>query len=214
VNRRIFVTATDTGAGKTWVTTAAVTAWRAAGIDAVALKPVACGLSDDGGINEDVQSLMQAQAMHDPDAISLYRFALPASPARAAAEEGLCVEPERLLQWCGDHAADVCLIEGIGGLMVPLTDNWLVSDWIAWMPACEVWLVVGCRLGVINHTLLTLEKLKAMGRQPAAIILNASCEADEAWLQPTYDALLPWLESSCSITMLRHGETLSPAVPR
>jgi len=206
---KIFITATDTDAGKTWVTTGAVRSLLAAGKHALAVKPVACGL-DAAGRNEDIQVLLDAQGLQDADAINLYRFAWPATPAQAAAAEAAAIEPKHLLQWCRDQTADICLIEGVGGLMVPLTDSWLVSDWIGAMPDCEVWLVVGCRLGAINHTLLTLSALKGMGREPGRIILNAACSRDEGWLEPVRQAITPFLPAACQLHTLRHGETFNP----
>lgn len=206
MSRAVFITATDTGAGKTWVTAAAIRQLLAGGVSARALKPVVCGL-DEAGFNEDVQALLAAQQMNHPADISLYRFALPAAPSQAAAAEGLELEPEALLSWCAARRqdVDVCLIEGVGGLMVPLTDRWLVSDWIAAMADCEIWLVVGCRLGAINHTLLTLEKLKGLGRPPTRLIFNAVTPADERWLASTRQAVAPFIPAGCDVELLRYG---------
>ncbi|TLS68551.1 dethiobiotin synthase [Mariprofundus erugo] len=206
MSRCIFITATDTGAGKTWVTAAAIRQLLADGVSALALKPVVCGLDEAGG-NEDVQALLDAQRISNPDDISFYRFALPAAPSQAAADEGVEIDPDALLQWCAERRqdAEVCLIEGVGGLMVPLTGRWLVRDWIATMGDCELWLVVGCRLGAINHTLLTLEALKAMGRQPVRLILNAATRADERWLLPTRQAVAPFVPAGCAVELLGYG---------
>jgi len=171
--RNIFITATDTGAGKTYVTAQLVRHLLAQGIHARAIKPVASGL-DSHGRNEDIDTLLAAQQLTEADAINRYRFTLPASPHIAAEQEGQHIDLAELTAWCRQQAidTDICIIEGVGGLMVPLADHVTVCDWIEAMPEAEVWLVAGARLGAINHTLLTLEKLKAIGRQPAAIILN------------------------------------------
>ena len=179
--RSIFITATDTGAGKTHVTSHLVRQLLARGIRAKAIKPVASGL-DAEGRNDDIAALLTAQGLTDADAVNLYRFPVPASPHIAAEAAGNRIDPARLVDWCRAQAADrdVCLIEGIGGLMVPLTNDFLVCDWIAAMPEAEVWLVAGARLGAINHTLLTLSKLQAMGRPAARIILNDAGDNPEA----------------------------------
>ncbi|PIP02793.1 MAG: dethiobiotin synthase [Zetaproteobacteria bacterium CG12_big_fil_rev_8_21_14_0_65_54_13] len=209
MTRRVFITATDTDAGKTWVTSGAVRAFLAAGVDARAVKPIACGLDAAGG-NEDIAALLDAQGLQDTDAISLYRFALPAAPALAAAAEGRSIVPAELLRWCDGQSADLTLIEGVGGLMVPLSDGWLVSDWIAAMPGCEIWLVVGCRLGAMNHALLTLSVLRQMGREPARIIFNAATAADESWLEPVRQAVVPFLPAGCRLQLLHHGDLFVP----
>jgi dethiobiotin synthetase len=214
MGRKIFVTATDTGAGKTWVTVSAIRSLLREGGHAKALKPIACGL-DEQGNNEDIDALLAAQKLSSADQISLYRYTLPAAPSEAAAAEGQRVDPEKLLQWCRAEASrvDCCLIEGVGGLMVPITDRWLLSDWIEAMPDMEVWLVVGCRLGAINQTLLTLEKLKQMGRTPACIFFNATKPEQNDWINPTRQAVEPFLDQECQIHTLNHGEKLNTSLP-
>jgi len=204
---KIFVTATDTGAGKTWVTSAAVHFLLGQGGSAKALKPVACGL-DNAGRNEDIEALLSAQSLTDVDAINRYRFALPAAPSQAALAEAVTIVSDALVRWCDEKADAVgcCLIEGVGGLMTPLTDTWLVSDWIAAMPNYDVWLVVGCKLGAINQTLLTLDKLKQMGRPPARIFFNATSIDNNAWLEPTRHAVEPFLIPECDVSVIKFGE--------
>jgi dethiobiotin synthetase len=213
MGRKIFVTATDTGAGKTWVTASAVRSILKEGGSVRALKPIACGL-DEQGNNEDIDALLAAQNLNHADQISLYRYPLPAAPSQAAAAEGQSVDLEKLLQWCEAEASKVecCLIEGIGGLMVPITDGWLLSDWIEALPEMEIWLVIGCRLGAINQALLTLEKLKQMGRSPAHIFFNATKPEHNDWINPTRQAVEPFLDQECQIHSLTHGEKLNTSL--
>jgi len=210
---QVFITATDTDAGKTWVAGAAVRALLEQGIRARALKPVACGL-DDAGRNEDVEALLSAQGLTDANRINLYRYEKAVAPSQAAAAGDQTIDVDRLVQWCDQRSegAHTCLIEGVGGLMTPITDNWLVSDWIEAMPDCEIWLVVGCRLGAINQTLLTLEKLKQMQRLPARIIFNAISVEQNAWVEPTRQAVEPtrqavepFLHPDCIVSSLNFG---------
>jgi dethiobiotin synthetase len=174
MGRKLFITATDTGAGKTFITTNLIRLLLEQGISASAIKPVASGVSEDG-INEDVKALMQAQQLDASDPLNLYTFQLPASPNIAAATEGQFIEQEKLTAWCDEQAekVDLCLIEGVGGLMVPLNESYLVSDWLADMQDCEVMLVIGARLGCINHALLTLAQLRSKGITPAYVVINA-----------------------------------------
>ncbi|MCF7821614.1 MAG: dethiobiotin synthase [Mariprofundaceae bacterium] len=214
MGRKIFVTATDTGAGKTWVTASVIRALLDEGKKAKALKPIACGL-DEAGRNEDIDALLAAQSLDDADLISRYRYHLPAAPSQAAAAEGQAIDLAELVQWCEAEASktEICLIEGVGGLMVPLTCNWLVSDWINAIPDAEIWLVVGCRLGAINQTLLTLGKLKQMGRTPARIFFNAATAEQNDWITSTRQAVKPFLNQECQIHMLNHGEKPDISLP-
>ncbi|MDQ7000615.1 MAG: dethiobiotin synthase, partial [Mariprofundus sp.] len=131
----VFITATDTEAGKTWVTASAICSLLQQGVHARALKPVACGV-DEAGKNEDIERLLAAQGLENANDINLYHYALPAAPSQAAAAEGQRIDTDHLVQWCHRQSEDVhtCLIEGVGGLMAPLTDSLFVSDWIAAMP--------------------------------------------------------------------------------
>lgn len=201
---KVFITATDTDAGKTWVTAVAVRSLFDQSVSAKALKPVACGLDNDGK-NEDIESLFSAQSLTDANDINLYRYAMPAAPSQAAAAEGQVIDTDKLVHWCDEQASDVetCLIEGVGGLMTPLTDTWLVCDWIEAMPDCDIWLVVGCKLGAINQTLLTLDKLKQMNRCPARIFFNATSVENNAWLGSTRQAAQPFLNPGCDVSTLK-----------
>jgi len=205
---KVFITATDTDAGKTWVTASVIRALLKEGRSAKALKPIACGL-DEAGCNEDIETLLATQTLNDTDQISLYRYALPAAPSQAAAAEDQSIDTDKLVQWCESQSAnvDTCLIEGVGGLMVPITDSWLVSDWIEAMPDAEVWLVVGCKLGAINQTLLTLEKLKQMGRSPTRIFFNATKLEQNGWIASTRKAVEPFLNQGSVVHCLKYGET-------
>ncbi|MDT8375164.1 MAG: dethiobiotin synthase [Mariprofundaceae bacterium] len=174
MGRKIFVTATDTGAGKTYLTSRLVDSLLRQKQHALAIKPVACGT--EGRINEDVTALMRAQNISSPERINLYSFAMPAAPCLAAAEEGKTIDPATLINWCSTRSseADICLIEGVGGVMVPLNGRYLVSNWLADLKDCEVMLVIGARLGCINHALLTLQQLVSMKCFPDYIVINAT----------------------------------------
>jgi len=190
--RSFFITATDTNAGKTWITSQLMTALQQQSIRAKALKPVACGVACDG-INEDVAELMRLQHLEDPQKINLYSFAQPAAPSIAAHAEQRIIESEHLQQWCQQKIKqhDITLIEGIGGLMVPLTPTYLVSDWLTNLPDAEVILVVGAKLGCINHALLTLHQLASQKRSPACIIINDTTGKQD--LDGIQSAISPYL---------------------
>ncbi|RMH59934.1 MAG: hypothetical protein D6678_07110 [Zetaproteobacteria bacterium] len=127
--------------------------------------------------------------MHDPTAINRYRFAEARAPALADRAGEL--QPEHLLNWCRlrmDHPG-ITLIEGVGGLMVPLTRDFLVADWIRALAPNEVWLVVRARLGAINHMLLSIAQLAQMQMPPRHIILNAPDDEGRGYLADLHRAL-------------------------
>jgi dethiobiotin synthetase len=92
--------------------------------------------------------------------------------------------------------------------MVPLTDDYLVCDWIEDMPEAEIWLVIGCRLGSINHALLTLAKLEAMARRPTHIMINAADISENISLDATKHAITPFLAKESRVHTLRRGEMI------
>ncbi len=204
-----FITATDTDAGKTWIAARWARTLRQRG--GLALKPVACG-ADAHGAYADVQALMAAQGLDDPDRINFARFPAWASPAQAAREAGARLDAGALTAWCRQRlrALPCALIEGAGGVMSPVAHasprDWLVRDWIAALPECRVCLVVACRLGAINHALLSIEALAAAGCAPELVICNAPTPACDAWLAPVAEAIRPWLPDGAALRRLRHGE--------
>ncbi len=202
----IFVTATDTDAGKTYVTCAAVRQYLDLGLDAIALKPIACGAHEER--YADIDRLLAAQGLDHPDQINLYRFPLAAAPAHAT-PAGQAIDPSKLDAWCRKHAQrHACtLIEGIGGLRVPLRTGYEVRDWIRDCRPDHLWLIVRCRIGALNHLLLTLESLQAIGRQPDHIVLNALRKEDEAYL-PALAEGCATVAGSGKILTLGCGETL------
>jgi len=213
----VFITATDTNAGKTFVTASLAHALAETALKICALKPVCCGRTA-GQTNPDIKALLRAQGMPDTqtDAINLYDFTEFAAPSQAASKEGRRIEPEKLVQWCAARAKehDVTLIEGVGGLMVPLTEHFLVSDWLAAMPDCVVVLVVRTRLGGINHALLTLKQLHHMGREPAWVVLNDADGSGHAMLARHAEAMSPFLPPCTQQLLLSHMPEVNYASPQ
>lgn len=192
MKKKIFITATDTGAGKTFITSHLIRLLLDQGIHASAIKPIACGATITS-INEDVDALMKAQNISDPNQLNLYTFSQPASPNIAAEAESRSIDSGELITWCNRQAGngDLCLIEGVGGLMVPLNDHYLVSHWITDMQPCEVMLIIGARLGSINHALLTLERLGRLNLAPEYLVINAL--GDDDYSEHLITSLKPFL---------------------
>jgi len=211
MSQAVFITATDTDAGKTWVTNHLIQALLEQRENVKALKPIACGFDADGK-NGDVQKLLDTQGLQHTSDINCYSFAKPAAPSIAAQAEGKSINAKHLKTWCLNEVnkVDLCLIEGIGGLMVPITPTYLVSDWIGNMPSMPVILVIGAKLGCINHALLTLSHLSSIGREPAWIIINNSDGNQE--INSIKTALLPLLSHNVNILESGYNQpkTLSP----
>ncbi|MHB1094078.1 dethiobiotin synthase [Thiobacillus sp.] len=158
--RGLFVTGTDTGVGKTRVAVALIEALRAHGLRVAAMKPVSAG-SMPGELNEDVVSLLQA-ANVDADVrdVNPYAFAEPVAPHIAAALAGVRIELDVITAAYARLAAkaDVVVVEGAGGWRVPLNERADMAD-LAQRLDLPVVLVVGLRLGCLNHASLTAESV-------------------------------------------------------
>lgn len=200
MSRSVFVAGTDTGIGKTYVTAALVHALRAAGVAAIGMKPVAsgCERTPDGWRNDDALALLVASGLADDryDRVNPYALPMPASPHIAARAAGVRIELAPMLDAHAVLAAGtgVLLVEGVGGWSVPLAESpWLMQAELVRALDLPVLLVVGLRLGCINHALLSARAIAADGCRLLGWIGNA-VEAD--WDQTdvvvaTLRALLP-----------------------
>lgn len=184
----VFVTGTDTGVGKTLAACALVHALRARGLRAAPMKPVAAGAvaSGDGWANEDTLALAQAAGPFAPalEEITPVLLREPMAPHIAAAREGRAIELPPLVEAHRRVAAnaDFTVVEGVGGFLVPLGLSLDTRD-LARALGLPVVLVVGLRLGCLNHALLTAESVRASGLRLAGWIANhvdpAMAAADE-----------------------------------
>lgn len=168
-----FVAGTDTEIGKTFASCALLHAARGAGRSAVGMKPVAAG-ADEHGCNEDVEALLSASSVALPRAwINPYLLRSPIAPHIAAAEEGIAIAPRTILDAYGSvsQAAEVVVVEGVGGFRVPLDERYDTAD-LACDLGLPVILVVGTRLGCISHALLTAEAIVRRGLPLAGWIAN------------------------------------------
>lgn len=177
--RGLFVTGTDTGVGKTEVACALLRSARAAGIDAVGMKPAQSGHAP--GEPSDAERLREACGAVEPlEALCPYAFAAPLAPAVAARLEGREVSFYRVLEaasaLAARHAAVV--VEGAGGLLVPLTGQETYAD-LAVALGLPVLLVARAGLGTVNHTALTVEALRRRHLELAGIVLNRTAPEDD-----------------------------------
>ncbi|MEF8734565.1 MAG: dethiobiotin synthase [Candidatus Accumulibacter meliphilus] len=168
-----FVTGTDTEIGKTFVACALLHALRRAGLSAVAMKPVAAGF-DARGRNDDVENLLAASSLQPPrEWVNPYGFKAAIAPHIAAEEEGRRIElPHIVATFAQLQAlADAVVVEGVGGFCVPLGRAYDTADLAAALQL-PVLLVVGMRLGCINHALLTQQAVAARGLALAGWVAN------------------------------------------
>jgi len=168
-----FVTGTDTEVGKTVVSCGLMAAAQKRG-DTLALKPVAAGC-DDNGQNEDALALMAAMSLSLPyETVNPVALAKPIAPHIAAVGEGVQLTADSLVQHCRQvlGAEDAfAVVEGAGGWRVPLNDRETLAD-LARLLDLRVILVVGMRLGCINHALLSAEAVANDGLQLAGWVAN------------------------------------------
>jgi dethiobiotin synthetase len=174
VSAAYFVTGTDTGVGKTLIACALLHAFVASGRRAVGMKPVAAGAMAGAWRNEDVAALAQAgNVAAERTAINPYLLAEPIAPHIAAQAERVVIDLSVI-----EHAfarlsalADVVVVEGVGGFLVPLSEREGTGD-LAVRLALPVILVVGMRLGCLNHALLTIDAITARGLRLAGWVAN------------------------------------------
>ena len=172
--RGIFLTGTDTGVGKTLVTSALVRCLTQRGIDVGVMKPIETGVSRSAKTQSDGARLRRAAGSHDPMAeVCPYVFRLPVAPLSAARAEGTTVRMETIMR--AFHALRqkhaLVVVEGVGGVYAPITSSFNVSDLIYRMKLSAI--VVGqSGLGGINHALLTLEALHRRNIPIVALVMN------------------------------------------
>ncbi len=201
--RGCFVTGTDTGIGKTRISAALLhwcnsQGWRSAGF-----KPVAAGTELINGeqVNDDVMALHRMSSVPlTTSEVGPYQFRAACAPHLAAQLEGRIISHSTVLQAAQLLAAraDLLVVEGVGGFCVPLGPDWDSAD-LAVDLGLPVLLVVGLRLGCLNHALLTAEAISARGLRLAG------------WVGNRIDPGMPWAEEN--IASLKHELARRHAAP-
>jgi dethiobiotin synthetase len=168
-----FITGTDTGVGKTLISCALLHAFAAQGKKVAGMKPVAAGCDEDG-LNDDVKKLRAATNIFASlGQINPYSFLRPVAPHIAAQHAGVSINLDRIFESYKELAsqAEVVIVEGVGGFQVPLNDKQDSTD-LAIALGLPVILVVGIRLGCINHALLTARAINDCGLKLGGWIAN------------------------------------------
>lgn len=189
--RGFFVTGTDTDVGKTYVSSIILRELINAGHSVGVSKPACSGAVIDAGEPRwpDLDHLAEAAGLSDVDLICRQRFQAPLAPPVAARLEGqqpdLSAMQQNLLAW--KSRADVVVVEGVGGLLCPLTAKESVADFATWA-GFPLLIVARLGLGTINHTLLTIEAARQRDLAVAGVILNdADGLADSPAGQTNFD---------------------------
>jgi dethiobiotin synthetase len=199
----LFVTATDTEVGKTAVAGALAAVLRERGRNVGVMKPFTSGCEEIDGrlVSADGVCLAQAAGSNDVhELICPVRLRHPLAPTVAAGLEGreldLSAVWEAMDRLSADH--DCLIVEGIGGIMVPLVADYLVADLAAELGA-PVLVVARPALGTINHTLLTVTHARARGLDVAAVILNASTRSEPGLAERTNPEIIRRLAGACPV---------------
>lgn len=173
--KSFFVTGTDTGIGKTAFTCGLASLLRVSGIDVGVMKPFATGIPQKNGFqSEDVSMLVNSSGVSDPESlVNPYFFAIPASPYSAAKKLGRQIDLDLVLSSFDKLRSihDVMLVEGIGGIMTPILKDYFVIDLIKDLNL-DAMVVIGSKIGTINHTMLTIDACKKHGIRILGLIIN------------------------------------------
>ncbi len=174
MGRIIFITGTDTGVGKTVLTTLLLLHLRNSGIKALAMKPFCCGDSDD------IEAIKRIQGDELPqELLNLYYFKEPLAPSVAARNERKTIHWNLVVAAIrrARNRCECLIVEGIGGALVPITKHLTIAD-LAVALDSEVSVVAKNKLGTLNHTFLTIEALRNRGIRRMKIILMGQSTND------------------------------------
>jgi len=171
----LFVTATDTDIGKTYVCAGLAYALKKSGIDVGIMKPFACGVKQKIGFSSnDLTILTNAAMVNDTeDVINPFFFPIPASPYTAAKNLGVKIDVEHVMECFRklDEIHDIVLVEGIGGVMTPILKDYAIIDLIKDLMANTI-IVTSSKIGTVNHTVLTCNMCKNMNIPIKGLIIN------------------------------------------
>lgn len=194
----IFITATDTGVGKTFVSAGIASALKNRGINTGVMKPVHTGCRQKSGklIPEDTLYLMKAASIDDPiELVTPYMFREPVAPSVAAEKTNTVISVEKIIKsykaLCRHH--EYMIVEGIGGIMVPIKNGIYVADLIKKLDLPAI-IITRPDLGTINHTLLTIDYMKNRKIQIKGVVINHTTKRKKTLAEKT-----------CSGTIEKHS---------
>lgn len=209
----IFVTSSGTDIGKTYVSAMLIRQLRAKGLPVQALKPVVSGIDEATFPDSDPAALLAALgedvSFDNIGALSRWVFEPALSPDMAAARAGVTIDFDELVNHCKARASlhDPLVIEGVGGLLVPLNAEKTVLDWMKALngPAFAPLLVVGSYLGTISHTLTTLDVMRRNDLEPRVIVVSESL-SNPVPLAETIEVMSRFIGATPIVPVPRNGE--------
>lgn len=209
-SRGIFITGTDTGVGKTRVACAIASALYCQGIDAGVMKPAETGCASRRGVllPADALALIAATRSTDPlDLVNPYRFPEPLAPAVAAKLAGRSISLNRILTAFRrlSRTHEFMVVEGAGGIMVPLTGRMTFLDLAAAM-GLPVLIIARSGLGTINHTMLTVMALRTRDLLITGIVLNDSTGGRRDASSRTNAGVIERMTGLPVLGSIRHGQ--------
>jgi len=212
-----FVTGSGTDIGKTLVTAALLRHLNTTGKKARAVKPVLSGF-EAGNIGESDSALLLAARGQDPslqniEAISPWKYKAALAPNMAAQREGAEVDIEAVVKFCSDEIEKedgILFIEGVGGVMAPLTDTFTVLDWIEALMIPPI-LVTGSYLGAISHALTSLRTIQARGMEVPVVVISES-EGSEVPLGETLESVAHLAGNVRCIALPRAADAQAAAI--
>lgn len=169
--RGLFVSGTGTGVGKTIVSAALLAAMRAAGETVLAHKPVVTGLAEPSDEWPPDHELLALASGMRPEDVAPLRFSPAVSPHLAASLADRPIDTAALIDRAKAGAGETLIVEGVGGLLVPLADDFTIRN-LAVELALPLVIVASPGLGTINHTLLTIEAARSVGLNVASVVLT------------------------------------------
>jgi len=171
----LFITATDTDIGKTYVCAGLAHSLKKLDIDVGIMKPFACGVKQKTGFSSnDLTILSKAAMVNDAEELlNPFFFPIPASPYTAAKNFGVKIDIDYLMKCFRklDKIHDVMLVEGIGGIMTPILKDYAIIDLIKDLEANTI-IVTSSKIGTINHTIMTCNMCKNMKIPVKGLIIN------------------------------------------
>ena len=205
----IFITGTDTGVGKTYVATGIASALSSRGVDVGVMKPAETGCRIRAGklVPSDALSLMKAANVHDAlSNVNPYRFRNPLAPLVAAELEGKKIAEDKILSawYTLSRRHEFMIVEGAGGIMVPLTEKYLYRD-LAVALGLPVLIVARPGLGTINHTLLTISVLQERDITISGIVVNYADSGKTGPAEKTSPAVIERISGVKIIGIVQHG---------